>query len=318
MAMVLIVALVLGILQGRPGAAFAQDSPPRGTLPTSGDHVFVPTSFIPDAFLSTMFALNVGYAHTLETDIPVLGPNGQQIGTVEGGLLFLTGSVEFTCALRDWVGFFARVNALARAGSNTASIFLSGVSAGSGFALGWECRLWQDDQSILSGSLEVDKMSVTVIDVASFVEDIMDTVNTGPEPRLAQNYTPLVGVGNVRYAYGASDLVGFSAFAGVGLGESPGDDLKNAWFWKLGGVMSINLSERHDVPLGITVGVRTNSYPLTFESTAGNATAANISLVYMGRPDFTIGLDTTYERVPLDNDVTVGYVGGTIGLRYYF
>ncbi len=313
------IALALGILQASPSSGHAQGGSTTGALPASGEHVFVPTSFIPDAFVNTMLALNVGYAHTTQTDIPILAPSGQQIGTVEGGILFLTGSVEFACALRDWIGFFARINALARSGSNTPSIFYSGVSAGSGFALGWEARFWQDDRSTLSGSLEVDKASVTLIDVADFVEDIVDTANTGPEPRLARSYTPLGGAGYVRYAYGASDLVGFSAYAGAGVGESPGNDLDNTWFWKLGGVVSFNLSKRYDLPLGAAVGVRTSSYPLTLENTAGNATAALITLAYMGRPDFAISLDATYERVPLkDLDVTIGYTGGTIGLRYYF
>jgi hypothetical protein len=315
----LLVALALGVLRGGPSVALAQGESARGVMPARGDHVFVPTSFIPDAFIKTMLGLNVGYANTIETDVPIYGPGGQQIATVEGGLLFLTGTVEFNCAVRDWIGFFARVNMLARAGNNTASIFASGVSAGSGFGLGWEARLWQSERAILSGSVGIDQTSVTVIDIGTFVEDLMDTTGTGPEPSLSQSYTPLVGSGSVQYAYGASDLVGFSAYAGVGVGENPGDDLRNAWFWRLGAVASFNLATRYDVPLGAAIGLRTSSFPLTFENADGNATAGLISVAYMGRPDFSITLDVTYERVPLrDPDVTVGYVGTTIGLRYYF
>ena len=303
-----IVAILLGLFVC--GSAHAQGITTHGNFPEKGDHVFVPTTFIPDAFVDTELAIGIGYTNSIATDIPLFTPGGQQIGTVEGDLLLMTGNLEFNCALRDWIGFFARFNAVARSGSNTASIFASGLSAGSGFGMGWEFRLRETSSSMLSGSVSADRTSITLIDVAAFVDD--------PDRGLSRTVTPLLGTLSVRYAYGVNDLVGFSAFGSVGVGENPRENYDNVFFWRLGGVASIDLYE-YGAPIGLAGGLRTSSYPETFDNADGNSWAALFTVAYMGRPDFSITLDTVYERVPLDyEDVAVGYIGFTAGLIYIF
>jgi len=292
------------------GAARSEVST-TGAFPSKNEHVFVPTTFIPDAFVDTELTFGLGYSNSIATDIPIFTPGGQQIGTVEGDLLFMTGNVEFNVALRDWIGFSARFNALARSGSNTATIFASGLSAGSGFGLGWEFRLRETTGSMLSASVSVDRTSVTLIDVAAYLDD--------PARGLSTTLTPLLGSFTARYAYGLNDLVGISAFAAVGVGENPREDYDDSVFWKAGGVVSINLNATYDAPIGFAAGLQTSSYPLTFENADGNSWAGLFSVSYMGRPDFALTLDTRYERVPLDfEDVTVGYIGFTFGLTYVF
>jgi hypothetical protein len=305
-----VLALLLGaMVAARP--ALAQDDVHVGALPEKNEHVFVPTAFIPDAFIDTQLAITLGYSNTIETEIPLLGPGGQQIAIVKGDLLFVVGGFEFNCALRDWIGFYARFNALARSGGNTASIFATGLSAGSAFLVGWEFGVAETEKSVLSASVEVGQTAITVIDVGGFIED--------PSLGLSRSYTPLMVNAAARYAYGINDLVGLSATGSIGHGETPGNDLEDTWFWRLGGVASFNFSRRYDVPLGVALGLRTSSYPLTFENVDGNSWAGLFSIAYMGRPDFGLTLDTEYERVPISyQDVTMGYVGVTIGLRYYF
>src|SRR5678816_4674250 len=99
-----VLALILGVAAGC-GNAHAQ-STGHGSFPAKGQHVFVPTTFIPDAFVDTELAIGIGYSNTIATDIPLFTPAGQPIGTVQGDLLFLSGNVEFNCALRDWIGFY--------------------------------------------------------------------------------------------------------------------------------------------------------------------------------------------------------------------
>jgi hypothetical protein len=292
------------------GASRAQDAA-VGQMPTRGEHVFVPTTFIPDAFVNTELSLGLGYSNSLATDIPLFSPGGQQIGTVKGDLLFMTGGVEFNCAVRDWIGFTARFNALARSGGNTASIFASGLSAGSAFGVGWEFRLHDTDRSYLSGSVSVDRTAITLIDVAAFVDD--------PDQGLSRSYTPLLTSATVRYAYGFNALVGMSAFVTGGYGENPRDDYESDGFYKLGAVASINLTSHYDIPVGAALGVRTSSYPTTYDNVSGNSWASLVSIAYMGRPDFSLVLDTTYEHVPIDyHDVAIGYFGFTVGLKYFF
>jgi hypothetical protein len=302
------VALVLGVALGA-GPVAAQQT--RGELPAKYGHVFVPTTFIPDPFIDTELSFGLGYSNSIDTEVPLFTSAGQQIGTVEGDLMFMNGNIEFNCALRDWIGFFARFNALARSGSNTASIFASGLSAGSGFGMGWEFRLRESDRSMLSGSVALDRTTVTLIDVAAFVDD--------PDRGLSSTFTPLVGTAQARYAYGFTDIVGLSAFGGVGLGENPAKNYDNTWFWQLGGVASVNLTPRRGVPLGFALGARTSSYPVTFDNADGNTWAGLASVAYMGRPDFSITVDSVYEYVPVDyEDVALGYFGFTFGLTYIF
>jgi hypothetical protein len=300
------VCLTVGV-----GDARAQGEPAHGFFPEKNEHVFVPTTFIPDAFVDTELVIGVGYSNSIETEVPLFAPSGEQIATIDGDLMFMTGNVEFNCALRDWIGFFARFNALARSGSNTASIFASGLSAGSGFGLGWEFLMAETDKSMLSGSVELNRTSITLIDVAAFLDQ--------PDQGLSHTFTPLVGSIDARYAYGFNDLIGVSAFGGGGLGENPKKDYESTGFWRLGAVASINLNQRHDIPLGFALGARTSSYPLTFENADGNVWAGLLSVAYTGRPDFSIIIDTVYERVPLKfEDVDVGKLGFTLGLTYCF
>ncbi len=303
-----LVAVALVAIAARPVHAGVSVT---GIFPSLNEHTFVPTTFIPDAFVDTELTFGLGYSNSIATDIPILGPSGDQIASVEGDLLFMTGNVEFNLALRDWIGFFARFNALARSGSNTASIFASGLSAGSGFGVGWEFRLRGTSHSMLSGSVSVDRTSITLIDVAAFVDD--------PDLGLSRTVTPLLATANARYAYGVNDLVGLSAFAGVGMGENPREDYDDDVFWKAGGVVSLNLNATYDAPIGFAAGFQTSSYPVGFENADGNSWAGLFSVAYMGRPDFALTLDTTYERVPIDyQDVSIGYIGFTFGLTYVF
>jgi len=274
-------------------------------------NVFVPTTFIPDAFVDTELAISVGYSNSLGTDIPLTTSGGQQIGTVEGDLLFFRGIVEFNCALRDWIGFTTRFDGQARSGANTASIFASGVETVSGFGLGWEFRLSSTDRSMLAGSVSVDRTSVTLIDVAAFINST--------QRELSRTFTPLLGTVGTRYAYSFSDLIKVSAYGDFGRGENPKEDYDDVWFWKLGGVTHFNLKQRYDVPLGIAVGARTSSYPVTFDNADGNSWSGLVSIAYMGMKDFSIQMDTVYEHVPIkDPDVSVGYVGVTLGVTCWF
>ncbi len=309
-ALLLAFALAVGVFaHDRPAHAQADTS--HGHFPEKNQHVFVPTTFIPDAFVDTELSFGLGYSNSIETEIPLFGPGGAQIATVTGDLLFMTGGFEFNCALRDWIGFTARFNALARSGGNTASIFASGLSAATGFGLGWEFRLAESDRSMFSASVSVDRTSITLIDVAAFVDN--------PEVGLSRTFTPLFAVADARYAYGVNDLVGLSGFFGLGFGENPREDYESHAFWKLGGVASFNLNQRYDTPLGFALGVRTSSYPVSVDNADGNAWAGLASIAYMGRPDFALALDMVYERVPIDyEDVTIGYFGFTFGLTYCF
>jgi hypothetical protein len=177
--------------------------------------------------------------------------------------------------------------------------------------MGWEFRLMESERSMLSGSVGLNRVSVTLIDVAAFVDD--------PNLGLSRTFTPLVGTAHVRYAHGFSDLLGVSAFGGFGMGENPANAYDNTWFWQLGGVTSVNLAHRYAVPVGLALGVRTSSYPRTFDDTDGNSWAGLASVAYLGRPDFSITLDMVYDHVPLDyHDVSLGYFGYTVGLTYCF
>src|SRR5689334_6079754 len=163
-----------------------------GQMPSLDQHIFVPTTFIPDAFINTQLTLSVGSSNSIGTDVPLFTNSGQQVGTVHGDLLFLTGGVDFHYAMRDWVGFFLHFSALARSGNNTASILASSLSAGSTSGVGWEFRLHRSERSQLSGSVSVDRTFITLINVAAFIDD--------PALGLARSYTPLLDSIDARYA----------------------------------------------------------------------------------------------------------------------
>ena len=202
----------------------------------------------------------------------------------------------------------------ARLGDEVGSLLSSGVTASTGFELGWVVKLARSERAMLSASLDVSSNNTTIIDVLGFVEDVVDGV-----PAELVRKTPSVrGGGGLRFAYGVSPLFGFTAFASGGYGESIDRRAENEVFWRFGGSADFDLNPKTAVPVGIVLGGLFDTFPEGGEDLSSNVWVGMVRLEYTGREDLGMGLVLTNERLNSKSLGTLGVSSVAVDLRYFF
>ena len=291
---------------------------PRATAPVLADHRFTSTSFILSPFIRTRFgnSLGIGSSSGLELPPVVIGGNEYRFET--GELLFATLDVEYQHAVKEWLGVSAGFRLVGRLGTETSSLLYQGVTVASGFQLGWLMRVWQSDDMLLSSSIRLTNTSFTVVDLVGFIQGIVDDVPTS-ENKLMVSGPLTIGQTGLHYAWAVSQMVGVTAAANIGYGDSPDRQRGSEWYADGGAVVDFDLRDKLSAPLGVAAGVRWKSVPDIDESLEGNVKALVARLDYIGRPDFNLGVEITSQWQGVRNvDESLRFTTATMDFRYYF
>lgn len=288
-------------------------------LPHLGEHVFVPSDYVPGPFIQTYIRNALGYAQSVELTAPPIVIAGKTVGGLKGDLLFAVLEFEYQHAVKDWLAVDVQVQGLSRLGTETQSLLFQGVTAAVGYKLGWLFRLWRNERMLLSGKLDVMNNSFTTINLAQYIENIIAAGGLSPENKLV-NATPSVrGGGGLRWAYGVSQLVGLTFAIEGSYGESMTLRAGNQWYLDLGGAASLNLYEKHGIPLGFVIGFRQASVAELGGDLDDKARNGVFRLSYTGRKDFSLGLESYFQSVRPNNlEKPVRSMGTVMTMRYYF
>src|SRR5574341_439030 len=225
-------------------------------LPQLGRHTFVPSDYVPGPFIQTYIRNALGYAQSVELTAPPITIGGETVGGLKGDLIFASLEFEYQHAVKEWLAVSAQMHALSRLGTETQTLLFQGVTAAVGFKLGWLFRLWRNDRMLLSGTMNVMNNSFTTINLAQYIEGIIEAGGLTLDNKLV-NATPSVrGGGGLRWAYGVSQLVGLTFSVECSYGESMTLRAGNQWYLDLGGAASLDLYAKHGVPLGFVIGFR--------------------------------------------------------------
>ncbi len=308
--------LVLAAIAASSTPVLAQDSGDREwKAPHKNGHTFSPIGGIPDAFVRSYIRNSIGMSQTADVDIPLGIIDGDTLFASRGALLFANLGIEYQQTIRDWIAFRARFNVNGRLGTGTSALLATGVSATTGFELGWLIRLLETDRGYMSLSFDVNNTSFTTINIADFVEDVID----GEDAELVKT-TPSMRAGvGLRYTHAFSPLVGLISYFRTGYGESVDRVSEDEWFTEFGATVDFDLAGVGWVPIGLAVGYRQDSFPEGGADITDVVRAFLFRVGYTGREDLALGLNFTYSTFPSDQlEEKIKSMGLNLDIRYYF
>lgn len=314
-------AFVLAGLMAVPSALKGQssDDAMQGKRVKIGDHTFVGNPLTGDPLPRTYFSQNLGIGRAVDVEfLPTFVIGEDTIQAISGDLLYALLSMEYQYRVKPWLGAYARVDLVARLGTDAGALLSEGATMLSGLELGWIIRLVENDKIALSATANVWNNSFTGINVFDWVEGIINDERVD----LVRNTPSVRGGGGARFAWAPNDLFGVLARTDLSYGESirRGEDQV---MYKLAGAGELNLNDRYSVPLGFALGFELNNAPSDGDDFTQKANRGFFRVAYTGRDDFLIGLDFGLARLideareeGRDTDLTTNNV--SFRLRYYF
>jgi hypothetical protein len=308
--------LVLAGLTLSSSSVLAQESGDREwKAPRKNGHTFSPIKGVPDAFVRSYIRNGLGISQTADVDIPLGIINGDTLFASRGGLLFATLEIEYQQTIKDWIAFRAAFNVNGRLGTGTSALLATGVSAKTGFELGWLIRLLETDKGYMSLSFDVKNNSFTTINLAEFIDDVIE----GEDAELVKN-TPSMRTGvGLRYTHAFSPLVGLISFFETGYGESVDRVSEDEWFTKFGATVDFDLAAVGWVPIGLAVGYSQDSFPEGGADITDVVRSFLFRIGYTGREDLALGLNFSFATFPTDQlDTKIKATGLDFDIRYYF
>ena len=308
--------LVLAVVAASSSPIQAQESSDREwKAPHKNGHTFSPVNTVPDAFVRSYIRSSIGMSQTYDVDIP-LGIIGEDtLFASRGSLLFANLTLEYQQTIKDWIAFRAAFAVNGRLGTGTSALLTTGVSATTGFELGWLMRLLETDRSYLSLSFDVKNTNFTTINISDFVEDIIE----GQDAELVRNTPSMRAGAGLRYTHAFSPLVGLISFAETGYGESVDRLKEDEWFFRFGGTVDFDLAAVDWVPIGLAVGYAQDSFPEGGADITDVVRALLFRIGYTGREDLALGINFVYSTFPTEElDTKIKSTGLTLDIRYYF
>ena len=283
--------------------------------PHKNGHTFSPIQGVPDAFVRSYIRNNIGMSQTYDVDIPLGIVGDDTLFASRGALVFANLGLEYQQTIKDWIAFRVKFNVNGRLGSGTSALLATGISATTGFELGWLMRLMETDRGYMSLSFDVKNNSFTTINLSEFIEDLVD----GEDAELVKG-TPSMRAGvGLRYSHAFSPLVGLVSFFETGYGESVDRVSDDEWFTKFGATVDFDLAAVGWTPIGLAVGYLQDSFPEGGADITDVVRAFLFRVGYTGRKDLALGLNVSYQSFPTDQlDTKIKSVGLNFDIRYFF
>ena len=285
------------------------------TAPKVGETRVISTTFLDDPFVNTQSSLALGYGKSSNIVTPLIEIDGDPVVGLEGELIFATLLFQYRYAVRDWVAVWGQLNIAARLGNEIQTMLVQGVNAATGFEVGWLFRLYESEKHLLSTGISVRDGSATIIDVAGWAEGVVE----GENVELVRKSPTLGTIGDMRYIYAANDFTAFQFLGQLAYGESIERSRENEFNYGLGGLVSLDFSKKTSHPVGLALGYKYTTIPDGADEIIDDIQSALIGISYTGRPDFSIGLDLEFQRLPVKGiEDPASFFSAIISMRYFF
>ena len=312
-AALLLPALVLA--QGASDGPRTQADP----VPRLGAHRFGTTALLRGPFIRTSLRNQIGVGASSGLDLGTIAVGDTAIRIDSGDLIYTDITLGYQHAVKDWLGFTLRLAGGGRLGTETSSLIAEGVSVATIFDVGWLVRLWQTDDMMISGGLYVDDRSYTIVDLAGFIDRIIEDGGLRPGNTLVRTVPVLTTMTDLRYAYGVNDLIGLVAEGSLGYGESVKPEASSEWYHALGVAVDFDLNPRTSVPVGIALGTRLFNFPMGDPSAEGNVTTLLLRVSHTGTSNLNFGVDLESRWINLIQvEDKLRYTSLTLDFDYYF
>ena len=287
-------------------------------VPVLGSHRFMPNSIVKDPFINTYIRNSVGIGQALDLEIPIIEIGDSTVLGLRGDLVFVSLDFEYHQAVKDWLAVWGRFNILARLGNDTQALLSQGITAVTGFEVGWLFKLMKKDNTMLSLSLSLENGDATIINLLDYIQKIIEgdyTFNNS----LVDNVQSLRGGSGLRFAWAVSKLFGFYATGELLYGQSAEVRGDSEFFYSFGGVLDFDLRAVSDLPFGVLVGYKQTSIQSSGDKTIGDLSTFFFRIGYNNPNDLSIGIESSVNKIPvqsLDQALNAGLT--KFMLRYYF
>ena len=283
--------------------------------PRFGDHYFTPVSHSNLPFTNTYFSTYTGLGQTIDLVHQLGNINGQPIIGLQGEVSFVDLGFSYQQRVRDWLSAYISIQISARIGTELQSILTQGVNTINGFEIGWQFKLWENENMALSGNLELENHEGSFINVLGFVKDI---INNHPNPKLNETVPVLNVAGGVRYAWGLSDLVGLKSSLDVAYGESYVRG-ENGFSFAGNAGIDIDFYRRYKFPVGLVLQYTITGMPDMVTIRNRQAHIVRSKIAYTKAADFSLGIEISYLKLPLENqDKLPAAFSAALTARYFF
>jgi hypothetical protein len=293
----------------------------QGQNPTIASHTFVPNTLVEGPFLATHFRSMVGLANAFGYSILTVPTPGDTVISIDGKMTWVLVEFAHRQKVSSWLSLEGSLTGGARVGTNTASAIADGVSVITSVEAGGLARVVETERVTASASLDARWSGLTLLNIVGFVEEIIDSVESGgpiDSISLSSNSGALQMRGGFRLAYAPAPVVGFTFLSEVGVGQDYAEIEEAALDLTLGATVSFNLHSIEKAPLGFVAGYRFSTFSDRSETSDGQSHIGVVGVSYVGKGDFTVGVEFQWQHTPLADGDNLSLLGLGVRSRYYF
>lgn len=318
--------LAASLLAG-PVPAPAQEPSPDEAPRYFGGHQFIPSTIVPDPFISTTFTTTTGFGRAMGLEVPIFNLDDEQIGELEGNIGFML--LEFNYQQRLGSRFALRAGAVAtaRVGTTAEAILSEGISALYGYGIGGSANLARKEKWQLAATVDLRGNTLYAMSPLAFAQAIVEEIESGDSTGAVQSAQDtllssgdnLRVLGGLRGAYTPSEWLGFTAFVEGGLGERFSRTDDNTSVINFGAAVSFDLRPLTGKSVGLLGTFRRESLGERGDDDIGDSEAFGLGIFYTGRRFFSIGLENSWSQIRqlrADSKIDVGQA--RIVMRYDF
>jgi len=289
-------------------------------LPILNNFRFIPSDLIDNPFITSYLKTSIGAGMALDLKAHVKDLDGNVVDTLSGDLAFVLADMRFQLAVNDWLAFNVKYGGLARLGSNAFTLLTSGISYAAGYSLGAKVKIWENEQMMLSGSVEYNSSTVSVYSIYDFVIEVVesDTINSDAQDKLLTKDNISSTFISLNYAYAPTDWCGLLAVAGWGAGNMFTEKTKGNARLGIAAAFDFENIKTIGFPIGILLSMRYNSFSESGEN-GTDVLIYGLRVGYTGHKDFDVGIETTYQSLNYQkSDEKINALLIALKIRYYF
>lgn len=318
----IIITFVLLFITGNQLSFGKFFSPPKDSLYEDqylNGHKFMINSLVGSPFIQTYLQNRLGGGRTIDLTIPEIKIDTQHVIDLKGDLVSTTLDIEYQQAIKKWMAFRIKINIAGKSGTEAGALLSEGVNVVFGYELGWLFKLYRTKEFALSGSLDLLNRSYTIIDLQSYIKDIIDSGRVVKSEKFVTNVSSLRAGGTLKGSYAFNQTFGFTGNINALYGESVDRTSKGKWFFEYGGLFDADLLPKQNVPIGFLVGFYHTALPTTSDQTATEPNNLLAGINYTGRRDLNLGLELNYQVYrPTGFDESIKIVSAIMNFRYFF
>ena len=312
---IIMVFLSLFLLVPHPALATSDQVYPR-----LGTHTFIPNSFLRGPFINSYIGNGVGFGGTNSVNVPAITlPDSTVLLNLDTGITVAVLMFDWQHAMKSWVGFRTHFEVFGRLGSTTDALLAEGITGVGTFELGWIFKLAEGKRDFLSLDLSMQRNQGSFINLVDWLKRIIEDGGLKPDNTLVRNRDSLRGIVGLSYAHAFSSRFGLTAQGDLGYGEKIDRNGENDLKFDVRAGLSFNLHDTTNVPLGVFLGSGLSNWSKGGEILRGDIASGLLQIDFMGFDDFTVGLQYSYERLPLSGiDDSLVASAALITLQYFY